>query len=174
MSFMTDPMSVRVLGPEDGKAGMLGSMGVRFMLAGEETGGGFALVEHPIPPRALAAPLHRHSREDEYSFVLEGRVGALLGDEVVYGEPGDLIFKPRGQWHTFWNDGSEPARILEMISPAGFERYFDEMVEFLLEQTGPSEPSALAAIAARYGLEVDRESIPRLTQEYGLHFGPPV
>jgi len=64
-----------------------------------------SLVEHPMPPRALAAPLRRHSGEDEYSFVLEGRVGALLGDEVVYGEPGDLIFKPRGQWHTFWTNG---------------------------------------------------------------------
>ena len=169
---MTESMSARVLGPKDGNAGMLGSMGVRFMLSGAETGGGFALVEHPIPPRALAAPLHRHSREDEYSFVLEGRVGALLGDQVVYGEAGDLIFKPRGQWHTFWNDGGEQARILEMISPAGFEQYFDEMVR-LLQHVGPPDPSALAAVAARYGLEVDRESIPRLTQEYGLHFGPP-
>jgi quercetin dioxygenase-like cupin family protein len=151
---------------------MLGSMGVRFMLAGEETGGGFSLVEHPIPPRALAAPLHRHSLEDEYSFVLEGSVGALLGDEVVYGMEGDLIFKPRGQWHTFWNDGDEPARVLELISPAGFERYFDDMVE-LLKRPGPPDPSALAAIAARYGLEVDRESIPRLTEKYRLHFGPP-
>ena len=168
---MTGPVSARVLGPHDGSAGQLGSIGVRFMLAGEDTGGGFALVEHPMPPRALAAPLHRHSREDEYSFVLEGRVGALLGDEVVYGQAGDLIFKPRGQWHTFWNDGSEPARILELISPAGFERYFEEVVE-LLRQPGPPEPSALAAIAARYGLEVDRDSIPRLTQQYDLHFGP--
>jgi quercetin dioxygenase-like cupin family protein len=169
---MAKQTSARVLGPKDGQAGMLGSMGVRFMLAGEETGGGFALVEHPIPPRALAAPLHRHTREDEYSFVLEGRVGALLGDEVVYGEPGDLIFKPRDQWHTFWNGGDEPARILELISPAGFETYFAEMVE-LLRQPGPPEPGATAAVAARYGLEVEPESIPRLTREYGLHFGPP-
>ena len=146
-------------------------MGVRFMLAGEETGGGFSLVEHPIPPRALAAPLHRHTREDEYSFVLQGRVGALLGDEVVYGEVGDLIFKPRGQWHTFWNDGDERARILEMISPAGFERYFEEIVDLLERDVAP-EPSELGAIAARHGLEVDRDSIPRLTQEYALHFGP--
>ena len=164
--------SARVLGPQDGKAGMLGSMGVRFMIDGAETGGGFSLVEHPIPPRALAAPLHRHTHEDEYSFVLEGRIGALLGDEVVYGEPGDLIFKPRDQWHTFWNAGDEPARLLEVISPAGFERYFEEMVA-LLARGGPPDPEALGAIAARYGLEVDRESIPRLTQEYGLHFGPP-
>jgi len=90
---------------------------------------------------------------------------------VVYGEPGDLIFKPRGQWHTFWNAGSEPARILEIISPAGFEGYFEEMVD-LLQHGGPPDPSALAAVAARYGLEVDLASIPRLTEEYGLRFGP--
>jgi mannose-6-phosphate isomerase-like protein (cupin superfamily) len=160
-----------VLGPNDGKAGRLGSIGVRFMIDGDETGGGFSLVEHPLPPRALAAPLHRHSREDEYSFVLEGRVGGLLGDEVVYGEVGDLIFKPRGQWHTFWNAGSEPARILEVISPAGFEHYFEEMID-LLKQGGPPDPAALAALAAGYGLEVDLESIPRLTQEFSLQFGP--
>ena len=99
------------------------------MLAGEVTGGGFALVEHPIPPRALAAPLHRHTNEDEYSFVLEGRMGALLGDDVVYAEPGDLVFKPRYQWHTFWNAGDATCRILEIISPAGFEHYFDELGE---------------------------------------------
>ena len=167
---MAEATTARVLGPNDGKVGRLGSIGVRFMLDGDETGGGFSLVEHPMPPRALAAPLHRHSREDEYSVVLDGRVGALLGDEVVYGERGALIFKPRGQWHTFWNAGTEPARILEMISPAGFERYFDEVVSLL--QAGPSDPNALAAIAARYGLEVDLASIPRLTQEYDLHFGP--
>jgi mannose-6-phosphate isomerase-like protein (cupin superfamily) len=163
----------RVLGPRDGRAGMLGSMGVRFMLVAEETGGGFSLVEHPIPPRALAAPLHRHSHEDEYSFVLEGRIGALLGDEVVHGEVGDLIFKPRGQWHTFWNAGDEPARILEVISPAGFERYFEEVVELLEKSDGPAEPGELRAIAARHGLDVDRDSIPRLTEEYGLRWGPP-
>jgi len=77
----------RVLGPKDGKAGRLGSIGVRFMIGGDESDGGFSLVEHPMGPRALAAPLHRHSREDEYSFVLEGRVGALLGEETVFGRP---------------------------------------------------------------------------------------
>jgi mannose-6-phosphate isomerase-like protein (cupin superfamily) len=164
---------VHVLGPGDGRAGVLGSMGVRFMRAGDDTGGGFSLVEHPIPPRALAAPLHRHSREDEYSFVLEGRLGALLGDQVVYGEAGDLIFKPRGQWHTFWNAGDEPARILEIISPAGFERYFEQMVDLLERSAGPPDPSELGTIAAQHGLEVDRESIPRLTEEYGLRWGPP-
>jgi mannose-6-phosphate isomerase-like protein (cupin superfamily) len=169
---VTESTTARVLGPNDGKAGQLGSIGVRFMIDGDDTDGGFSLVEHPMPSRALAAPLHRHSREDEYSFILEGRGGALLGAEVVYGDPGDLIFKPRRQWHTFWNASSEPARILEVISPAGFEGYFAEMVD-LLQQAGAPDPGARAELAARYGLEVDLESIPRLTQEYGLHFGSP-
>ena len=87
------------------------------MIDGGEAGGGFSLVEHPMGPRALAAPLHRHNREDEYSYVLEGKLGALLGDEVVYGEVGDLVFKPRNQWHTFWNAGDEPARIWRSSLP---------------------------------------------------------
>src|SRR5215470_11018102 len=88
----------RKVGPADGKLVDIGSAGVRFMVWGEETGGGFSLVEHPIPPHGLVAPLHKHSREDEYSYVLEGRMGALLGDDVVHAEVGDLVFKPRDQW----------------------------------------------------------------------------
>ena len=162
--------TAKLVGPADGKAGSLGSIGVRFMIDGNEAGGGFSLVEHPMPPRALAAPLHRHSREDEYSYVLEGRVGALLGDEVVYGEPGDLIFKPRDQWHTFWNAGDEPARLLEIISPAGFERFFGELTE--LAGGGPPDPETLAGLAGKYGLELDFESVPGLIEEYGVSFGP--
>jgi mannose-6-phosphate isomerase-like protein (cupin superfamily) len=88
-----------IVGPRDGASVDLGSISARFLVWGEESGGGSSLVEHPIPPRTLAAPIHRHSREDEYSYVLEGRLGALLGDDVVYAEPGDLAFKPRDQSH---------------------------------------------------------------------------
>jgi quercetin dioxygenase-like cupin family protein len=161
--------AARVLGPTDGRAVELMTIGVRFMIDGADAAERFSLVEHPMPPRALAAPLHRHSREDEYSYVTEGRVGALLGDEVVYGEPGDLIFKPRDQWHTFWNAGDEPARILEIISPAGFERFFAELGGALSEAPEP-DPDALAALGARYGLEFDFESIPGLIEEHGLRF----
>ena len=151
----------RIVGPADGPVVDLGSVGVRFLVWGEESGGGFSLVEHPIPPRTLVAPLHRHAREDEYSYVLEGRMGALLGDALVYAEPGDLVFKPRDQWHTFWNAGDAPCRILEIIAPAGFERFFDELA------ADPGDPLALGA---RYGLEFDPGSVPRLCAEHGLVF----
>lgn len=156
----------RKLGPADGKGVDLGALGVRFMVWSEEAGGGFSLVEHPIPPRMLAAPVHRHSREDEYSFVLEGRMGALLGDEVIYAEPGDLAFKPRDQWHTFWNAGDTPCRILEIISPGGFERFFDELAAAM--QAPDFEPTRLAAVGARYGLDFQPDSVQRVCAEHGL------
>ena len=160
--------SAKVVGPRDGKAGFLGSIGVRFMIGGAEAGERFSLVEHPMSAHALAAPLHRHTREDEYSFVIEGRVGALLGDEVLIGAPGDLIFKPRDQWHTFWNAGDEPARILEIISPAGFERFFEELVD--LGGIGAAEPAALGSLLGRYELEMDPDSVPGLVERFGLRF----
>src|SRR4051794_17864182 len=160
----------KIVGQKDGKAGMLGAIGVRFILDTEETHGGeVSIVEHPMPLRALGAPLHRHSREDEYTYVLEGRMGALLGDDVVYAEAGDFVHKPRNQWHTFWNAGDEPCRILEIIAPGGFEGYFAELVE--LGAAGPPDPAAIAEVAGRYGLEMDFESIPRLCEKYGLTFG---
>src|SRR6202790_4927172 len=119
----------KIVRPRDGKSGFLGSIGVRFMIDGEVTGGGFSLVEHPMSAHALAAPLHRHLREDEYSYVVEGRMGAMLGDDVLEAGPGDLVFKPRNQWHTFWNAGDAPCRILEIIAPAGFEHFFNELGE---------------------------------------------
>jgi quercetin dioxygenase-like cupin family protein len=162
----------KVLGAKEGKAGPLVTCGVRFMAWGEETGGTVSIVEHPIPPRNLAAPLHRHTREDEYSYVVEGRVGAWADGEVVYGGPGDLIFKPRNQWHTFWNDGEEPARLIEVISPAGFERFFDEMVDLPRDPAGLPDPEALGELSRRYGLEFDMEGTERIRAEFDLRYEP--
>lgn len=158
----------KVVGPREGNLEFLGSIGARFMIDGEEAGGRFSLVEHPMPPRALAAPLHRHHREDEYSFVLEGSIGALLGESVVTGHPGDLIFKPRDQWHTFWNAGDTPARILEIISPAGFENYFRELAGELRQ--GPPASERLAALCEAYEVVMDLGSVPSLIERFGVHF----
>lgn len=101
------------------------------MIDGAQTGGTFALVEHPIELRTLAAPADTHRHEDEYTYVLEGEVGVQVGDEVRIARPGDLVFKPRNVPHAFWNPRDVPARALEIISPAGFERYFREITPLL-------------------------------------------
>jgi mannose-6-phosphate isomerase-like protein (cupin superfamily) len=158
----------KIVGPQDGKAGFLGSIGVRFMIDGVEAGDRFSLVEHPMGPRALAAPLHRHTREDEYSYVVQGRMGALLGDDVVYAEVGDLVHKPRNQWHTFWNAGDEPCYILEIISPAGFEDFFKELSD--MGGVANASPETLGALSERYGLEMQPDSIPELIERFGVVF----
>jgi mannose-6-phosphate isomerase-like protein (cupin superfamily) len=163
---VTGSETPRVIGPDDGHFVDLGALGIRFLVWSEESGGGFSLVEHPIPPRTLAAPLHRHANEDEYSYVLEGQLGALLGDAVVHAGPGDLVFKPRGQWHTFWNAGDAPCRILEIISPGGFEHLFSDMGREPESFTGDAAPD----LDAKYSLEVDYDSIERLCEEHGLRF----
>src|SRR3712207_5821344 len=160
---------VKLVGPDDAHEGFLGSIGVRFMIDGAEAAERFSLVEHPMSPRALAAPIHRHTREDEYSYVLEGRMGALLGDDVVEAGPGDLVHKPRNQWHTFWNAGDEPCRILEIISPAGFEQFFKELDA--LGGAVNADPDELAALNERYGLEMRPDSVPELLQRFGVRIG---
>lgn len=114
----------------------------------------------------LAAPLHRHSHEDEYSFVLEGRMGPPLGDDVIYGQAGDLVFKPRQQWHSFWNPDAETWRILEGISRGGFEHFFDDLAAAM--QDPRFDPAQLGELGHRYGLDFEPESVPRLRAEHGL------
>jgi mannose-6-phosphate isomerase-like protein (cupin superfamily) len=136
------------------------------MIDGKDSGGGFSLVEHTIAPHVLAGPLHLHTLEDEYSFVLEGRLAALLGENEVVAGPGDLVFKPRGQWHTFWNPGDTTTRILEIISPAGLEDLFRE----LGKPGGEYDASTLPALAARYGAEVDFERTSPIIERHRLLF----
>src|SRR5215208_4563849 len=138
-------------GATDGERADFPRLGNRFVLRGKDTGGRFALVEHTIGPRALAAPMHVHDREDEYSYVLAGRIGVQIGDDVLEAGPGELVLKPRGIAHAFWNPGEEDARVLEIISPAGFEQYFVDLAPALAAE-GEPDFAALAAIQARYGL----------------------
>jgi mannose-6-phosphate isomerase-like protein (cupin superfamily) len=163
---------VKIVSPNEGAEGFLGSIGVRFMIDGSEAGDRFSLVEHPMSPRALAAPLHMHTREDEYSFVLQGRMGALLGDDVVEAGPGDLVFKPRNQWHTFWNAGDEPARILEIIAPAGFEDFFRELSD--MGGAIKADPDELTALGERYGLQFQLDTVPELVERFGVRVGEPL
>jgi mannose-6-phosphate isomerase-like protein (cupin superfamily) len=166
MSTTTAP----VLHPADGEMFHLGGVGARLMMDAAASGGSFALIEHPLAPRTLGAPIHTHTREDEYSYILEGRVGFVLGEETFEAGPGDFVRKPRGIPHTFFNGTDEPARLIEIITPAGYEAYFPQAAALF---TGPPDIGALLALAAQYGLEMDIASMPILAQKHGLSLGPP-
>ena len=143
----------------------------RYLIDTTDTDSRFALIEHTIPPRTLAAPTHTHVREDEYSFVLSGRMGAQIGDDVVDAGPGELVFKPRGIPHAFWNSGDEETVLLELISPGEFGEYFADIAPHLSGE-GPPDFEALAAIQQRYALTMDFDSIGPLVEEHGLNPRP--
>ena len=122
-----------------------------------------AIVEHLLAPHSIAAPLHVHTREDEFGFVLEGRVSLRLGEEEHVVEPGDLVVKPRGQWHTFWNATDRPARVLEMIAPGGLEELFRAM--------GRGDDVDVPAQIAAAGCRGDPEATEPIVSAYGLTWG---
>jgi len=159
--------SLYVITPADRTTLLQGPLGAILMLGGDRTAGSLSLVEHPLQPRALGSPVHTHRDEDEYSVVLEGQVGAQIGEQTVVAGPGTVLVKPRGVPHAFWNPADQPARLLEIISPAGFEGYFAGLGEILAGQ-GPPDPGRLAELADRYGLDLDLASIPRLAAAHGL------
>lgn len=145
----------------------LGGLGARVMLGSAATGGRFSIVMHPILPRTLASPVHTHSREDEFSFVLEGDVGVRVGDREFVAKPGEIVAKPRGVPHAFWNAGEGSARILELISPAGFETYFAEAAA-LIASGGWGDTTARQALLDRYALVVDGASTSPMRARLGL------
>jgi quercetin dioxygenase-like cupin family protein len=159
-----------VVHPGQGRAGELGSIGVVFKLWGHDTGGALSIVEHPFAVGALVPP-HTHTREDEYSIVTEGEIGFRSGDREVVLGAGGYITKPRGELHAMWNAGTVPARMIEIISPAGFEGLFREVAD--LVEAGPPPLDQIAALAANYGLEFgDAPWLPDIIARYGLN--PPM
>lgn len=143
---------LKVVQPGEGRTGgLVPGVGVVFKIDAEDTGGALSIVEHPFAVGALVPP-HIHTLEDEYSIVLEGEIGYRSEDQEVVLSAGGYIIKPRNQVHAMWNAGSTPARMIEIISPPGFERFFRELVEM----TAAGEPSM--------------EEIDRLSDRYGLPF----
>lgn len=158
--------------PSDRMTLLQGPLGAVLMLSGDQTAGRLSVLEHPLAPRALGSPIHTHRDEDEYSVVLDGVVGAQIAGQVLEAGPGAVLVKPRGVPHAFWNPSDQPARLLEIISPAGFEQYFTGLAD-ILSAPGLPDTGQLAALADRYGLDVDLASIPRLAAAHGLRVALP-
>jgi quercetin dioxygenase-like cupin family protein len=166
----TQAPPLTVVRPGEGRASEVGGVGIVFKLWGQDTGGALSVVEHPFAVGALVPP-HLHTREDEYSIVTEGEIGFRSGDREVVLPAGGYITKPRGELHAMWNAGTVPARMIEIISPAGFEHLFREVAD--LAEAGPPALDQIAALAANYGLEFgDAPWLPDIIARYGLsHYG---
>ena len=120
----TSVQTIRILTP--GAGDVTGDPAVcldRYLIEARDSGALVALVEHTLAPGVLAAPMHRHSREDEYSHVLQGVLGVVQDDDEATAEAAAVVFKPRGHWHTFWNAGDETLRVLEIITPLGWKDF---------------------------------------------------
>ncbi len=135
-----------------------------------ESDDGIAIVEHVLPPKKLASPLHRHSREDEISYILQGTMGVQEGEETFTVQAGEFAIKERDIWHTFWNPGTEPLRFLEIITPGEFAKYFQELAALLPEQGAPNEETMarIDDLGEEYGFESKPESVPELIERHDL------
>jgi quercetin dioxygenase-like cupin family protein len=139
---------------------------VVFKLWGEQTNGAVSVVEHPFPVGALVGP-HMHTREDEYSIVTEGEIGFRSGDREVVLPAGGYITKPRGEVHAMWNAGAVPARMIEIISPAGFEHFFRELSDMVVG--GAPDPATVSDLSQRYGLTFPpTDWLPDVVARYDL------
>lgn len=167
MSATTPPARTGVVLAGEAQPLLSGPFGALLLAGARDTAGGPAFVVHDLTPRALGSPLHTHTREDEWSFVLTGEVGVEIAGAASVAGPGDLVLKPRGVPHAFWNAGDAPARLLEVITPGGFEDYFAALGE-VLAADGPPDLARIAELAGRFGLHVDPDSVPRLAETHGL------
>jgi len=161
------PLSPAPVGPTEGLTVIMGGLSTTIKVPSAATQGTVAIVEHTLAPGCLGAPPHRHQREDEISYILEGELTVQIGEQVQVVSAGSLIMKPRQIWHTIWNAGTTPVRYVEIIAPGGVEDYFAARAR-LIPEAGPPNMAAIAALQQQYGLEFDRERVPELLQRYGL------
>lgn len=154
-----------VIGPSDGDLLDFNGSDMYIKFDGTDTDQGFYVAHEIIDPRTLSAPLHYHHNENEYFYVVEGTLGVMLGDEAVEADAGSWVFKPRHQWHTYWNPADTPCHIILVVSPAGVENYLREIVDLF----GKDEEQ-LGRLTEKYELEMDFEGVPELCERFGLSF----
>jgi quercetin dioxygenase-like cupin family protein len=163
----SSPAQLAVVQPDSREVTLVPGFTATVKLAASETGG-ISIVEHTFDPGVLVPP-HRHTHEDEISCVIFGEIGFRSNGREVSLGPGGYIVKPRGELHSMWNAGMGPARMIEIVTPAGFEKYFIELAEATAAAGGRRpDPSITAPIAERFGLTFDFTEVPDLVARHGL------
>ena len=116
-------MSILV-GPDQGRH-LPGDFKVTIKIRSEDTGGAFAVLEEVLPARRLIKP-HTHGN-DVWVYPIDGEVGVLVSEQIIAVCPGAWVLKPRDLPHAMWNATDRPVRIMEVLSPGGSERWFEEV-----------------------------------------------
>ena len=147
-----------VAGPGEGEALWFLGVLATIKASAETTDGTVAVIEH-LAPQGAGSPLHVHSREDEWFYVIEGELTLWVGGETIVAPAGSFVFGPKGIPHTFMVS-SEEARFLLVAEPAGFDRFMRAAGEPAPRLEIPPPPTeapdvaALTALAAEYGIEI--------------------
>lgn len=164
---MTQVEANLIVHEQEGDRVQMADVEMRFKARSGSTASEAAVHEWSLPARRLAAPPHRHEHEDEFLYVIEGQVTVEQDGERSSAEPGTLVVLPRGRFHTFWNDGDEPARLLVVIAPGQLDGYFEEASAMIGVDKAP-DMEGLAGLAQRYGLTLQFQRLPDLMREHGL------
>jgi mannose-6-phosphate isomerase-like protein (cupin superfamily) len=136
-------------GPGEGERRDLGPTSVTIKATGDDTGGSMYLGEAMLAPGFAGPPPHVHDELHDMFYVLEGVLTVRLGDETRELRAGSFICVPPGTVHTFSNPGSEPVRMLNFNTPAGWENYMRDLAAASASGTPPT-PEEIGKIASRY------------------------
>ena len=162
MTNVATSIEAPVVGPGEGEAyWFLGTLST-IKASAESTGGGVAVIE-TLAPRGSGSPLHVHSREDEWFYVIEGELTVWVDGRSSVAPAGSFVFGPKGLPHTF-TVSSEAARFLLVTEPAGFEAFIRAL----------GEPASRLEIPAPANEPPDVEGLTRLAATFGVEIvGPP-
>jgi quercetin dioxygenase-like cupin family protein len=131
----------------------------QILVSGKDTGGKYAVVETIVAPGG-GPPPHRHSREEEGFYILEGELTVTIDGRRETLTAGMYANLPVGSVHFFKNEGTKTVRMLLTVAPAGFEQMFAEVGQPLppgsttAPPTSKEEIDRLIQASSRYGLEL--------------------
>lgn len=151
-----------VIRPDHGTP-LPGEFEVLVKVRSEHTNGVIAIIEETVPPRRPISP-HTH-QNDVWVYVLSGEVGILVGDQTDVAGPGSWVLKPRNVVHAMWNAGHMPARVIELLTPGGSERWFEEIASL-----AAGDRTGFEAACRRHGINflVDSPWTSELKRRYHL------
>jgi mannose-6-phosphate isomerase-like protein (cupin superfamily) len=167
MNHLPGPKPLVIL-PGAGEKGSFGGIDAIFKLDKTHTAGNLGIVEMTVKPGYLAAPPHLHHNFDEICYLQEGSLNVMIGKEVTEIHAGSWHVRPRGIIHTFWNSGKQPAKVIELYTPGGFEAYLKDLAELFKQNPNPPAPK-IQSLAAKYDMVIHFELLKGIMDKYQVH-----